>query len=170
MPYGRQRPSCYREGGADGVLTPTRKSPVSRPGAAEGGTRVRPIQLPVSLWKCAHVRVPGESRGTYRANTYFLVHYRLKSPPLSCVSSREDTRVHQFGPFVGKKGSKFHVGDDVALHVQTGCHLCVSEWSYREAAGGIPESAREPSPVYTQLGVWARPLTRNPPRGRSRVW
>jgi hypothetical protein len=122
---------------------------------------VRPIQLPVSLWKCAHVRVPGESRGTYRANTYFLVHYRLKSPPLSCVSSREDTRVHQFGPFVGKKGSKFHVGDDVALHVQTGCHLCVSEWSYREAAGGIPESAREPSPVYTQLGVWARPLTPN---------
>jgi hypothetical protein len=26
--------------------------------------------------------------------------------------------------------------------------ISASEWSYREAAGGIPESAREPSPVY----------------------
>jgi hypothetical protein len=44
MPYGRQCPSCNRVGGADGVLTPTRNrlsNPVSRPDAAEGGTRVR---------------------------------------------------------------------------------------------------------------------------------
>jgi hypothetical protein len=42
---------------ADGVLTPTRNrlsTPVSRPDAAEGGTRVRPV----SLRSCAHVRVP----------------------------------------------------------------------------------------------------------------
>ena len=42
--YGRQCPSCNRVGGADGVLTPTRNrlsDPVSRPDAAEGGTRVR---------------------------------------------------------------------------------------------------------------------------------
>jgi hypothetical protein len=57
-------------------------------------------------------------------------------------------------------------GESSARHAST---LPVSEWSCREAAGGIPESAREPSPVYTQLGVWARQLTRTSPRGGSRV-
>jgi hypothetical protein len=28
------------------------------------------------------------------------------------------------------------------------CRVRVSEWSHRKAAGGIPEAAREPSPVY----------------------
>jgi hypothetical protein len=32
-------------------------------------------------------------------------------------------------------------------------------------AGGIPDSAREPVSVYTQLRVLARPLTRTSPRG-----
>jgi hypothetical protein len=35
---------------------------------------------------------------------------------------------------------------------QTAVSECVSEWSCRKAAGGIPESAREP--VYPALGVW----------------
>jgi hypothetical protein len=66
MPYGRQCRSCNRVGGADGVLMPTRNrlsTPVSRPDAPEGGTRVRPT----CLWSCAHVRVPWiRARGTYR--------------------------------------------------------------------------------------------------------
>jgi hypothetical protein len=35
----------------------------------------------------------------------------------------------------------------------------VREWSYREAAGGIPEPAREPSPVYPagRVGTSADP-------------
>jgi hypothetical protein len=44
----------------------------------------------------------------------------------------------------------------------------VSKWSYREAAGGVPESAREPVLRYTQLRVWARPLTRTSPPGVQR--
>jgi hypothetical protein len=43
--YGRQFPICNRVGGADGALTRTcnrLSNPVSRPDAAEGGTRVRP--------------------------------------------------------------------------------------------------------------------------------
>jgi hypothetical protein len=63
MPYGRQRPRCYRVGGVDSVLTRTR-NPVTgqhctRPDAAERGTRVRLI----SLWSCAHVRVPWDRAG-----------------------------------------------------------------------------------------------------------
>jgi hypothetical protein len=38
---------------------------------------------------------------------------------------------------------------------------CVSEWSCPKAAGGIRESVLE----CTQLGVWARPLTRTSPPG-----
>jgi hypothetical protein len=45
-------------GGADSVLTPTTRNrlsnPVSRPDAAEGGTRVRLTRL----WSSVHVRVP----------------------------------------------------------------------------------------------------------------
>jgi hypothetical protein len=43
----------------------------------------------------------------------------------------------------------------------------VSEWSYREAAGGIPESAREPSPVYPagSVGTPADPNTDTPSGG-----
>jgi hypothetical protein len=41
----------------------------------------------------------------------------------------------------------------LAQPLHFGANLCgpaksVSEWSCREAAGGSPESAREPSPVY----------------------
>jgi hypothetical protein len=44
----------------------------------------------------------------------------------------------------------------------------VSEWSCREAAGGVPESAREPSPVYPagRVGTSADP---NVPPGVSRA-
>jgi hypothetical protein len=38
------------------------------------------------------------------------------------------------------------------------------EWSYREAAGGIPESAREPSPVYP-AGRVGTPADPNAPPG-----
>ena len=41
----------------------------------------------------------------------------------------------------------------------------MSEWSCREAAGGIPESAREPVSGISQLGVLARPADpSNPPK------
>ena len=40
----------------------------------------------------------------------------------------------------------------------------MSEWSYREAAGGIPESAREPSPVYP-AGRVGTPADPNIPQG-----
>jgi hypothetical protein len=46
----------------------------------------------------------------------------------------------------------------------------VSEWSGREAAGGIPESAREPSPVYSAGRVDPNPLTRTSPPGRESSW
>ena len=49
MLYGSQRPSCYREGRADGA-PPTRNKPSFTLDAAAGGTRVRPILVPVSPW------------------------------------------------------------------------------------------------------------------------
>ena len=49
MLYGSQRPSCYREGRADGA-PPTRNKPSFTLDAAEGGARVRPILVPVSPW------------------------------------------------------------------------------------------------------------------------
>ena len=49
MLYGCQRPSCYREGRADGA-PPTRNKPSFTLDAAAGGTRVRPILVPVSPW------------------------------------------------------------------------------------------------------------------------
>jgi hypothetical protein len=45
MLYGSQRPSCYRDGRADGA-PPTRNKPSFTLGSAEGGTRVRPILVP----------------------------------------------------------------------------------------------------------------------------
>jgi hypothetical protein len=53
MLYGSQRPSCYRQEWATQTvhaLTPTRNKPSFTPDAAEGGTRVRPILVPVSPW------------------------------------------------------------------------------------------------------------------------
>jgi hypothetical protein len=43
------------------------------------------------------------------------------------------------------------------------------EWSCREAAGGIPESAREPSPVYPAARV-GTPADPNIPPGRESSW
>jgi hypothetical protein len=47
----------------------------------------------------------------------------------------------------------------------------VSEWSCREGAGGIPESAREPFLIYPAGRVNTRPLTRTSPwEGVELVW
>jgi hypothetical protein len=46
--------------------------------------------------------------------------------------------------------------------------VCMSEWSCREAAGGIPESAREPSLIYP-AGRASTPADPNIPPGRDRV-
>jgi hypothetical protein len=55
MLYVNQRPSCYREGRADGA-PPTRNKPRFTLDAAEGGARVRPILVPVFPWsRCMSV-------------------------------------------------------------------------------------------------------------------
>jgi hypothetical protein len=56
----------------------------------------------------------------------------------------------------------------VGIRRQCGAGLVVSEWSCREAAGGIPESVREPSPV-DPAGRVGTPADPNIPRGREGV-
>jgi hypothetical protein len=67
------------------------------------------------------------------------------------------------------RGSSIFYSKITAQHVRPGSSVwLVSEWSCREAAGGIPESAREPSPVYP-AGRVGTPADPNIPPGRSRV-
>jgi hypothetical protein len=77
MLYGSQRPSCYRQAWATQTvhaLTPTRYKPSFTPDAAEEGTRVRPILVPVSPWSrrmCVPWnRAQGTFKKTFTANPY----------------------------------------------------------------------------------------------------